>query len=197
MAKAPYTPSPNNVKEFFKVIQSLGIPPKVDRAYLPTIGFKSANDRYLIGVAKGLGFIDASGIPTQIWHNFRDKDKAPKVMASVIKTAYTELYATYPNANEKDDKALENYFASKMKVAVSVARFMVRTFRLLCEFADLKAVPVVEPVTTPATPKEAAEIPTGVRPITININIQLSLPATEDASIYEKLFAALKKHLFS
>jgi hypothetical protein len=197
MKKAPYTPSPNNVKEFFKVIQSLGIPPTVDRAYLPTIGFKSSNDRYLIGVAKDLGFIDASGVPTQIWHDFRDKDKAPKIMASAIKTAYADLYATYPNADEKDDKALENYFAPKMKVAVSVARFMVRTFRHLCEFADLKAVPVVEPVTTPAALKGAAAPPTGVRPVTININIQLSLPATEDASIYDNLFAALKKHLFS
>jgi len=197
MGKAPYTPSPNNVKEFLKAIQSLGIPPRVDRAYLPTIGFNSSNDRYLIGVAKDLGFIDASGIPTQIWHDFRDKDKAPKVMASAIKTAYADLYATYPNADEKDDKALENYFAPKMKVAVSVARFMVRTFRLLCEFVDIKAVPVVEPVTTPAALKGAAVPPTGVRPVTININIQLSLPATEDATIYDSLFSALKKHLFS
>ena len=196
MAKAPYTPSPKNVKEFFKAIQSLGIPPRVDRAYLPTIGFKSSNDRYLIGVVKDLGFIDASGVPTQIWHDFRDKDKAPKVMASAIKTAYADLYATYPNADEKDDKALQNYFTPKMKVAVSVARFMVRTFRHLCEFADIKAAQVVEPVTTPAALKGAAAPPTGVRPVTININIQLQLPATEDVSIYDKLFEALKKHLF-
>ena len=31
----------------------------------------------------------------------------------------------------------------------------------------------------------------------VNINIQLQLPATEDAAVYDKLFAALKKHLFS
>lgn len=54
-------------------------------------------------------------------------------------------------------------------------------------------------VTTPATPtiKMVAETVTGARPIAININIQLQLPATEDAKIYDSLFSALKRHLFS
>jgi hypothetical protein len=203
MGKAPYTPSPNNIKRFFKDIQSLGIPPKVDRTYLPTIGFKSSNDRYLIVVAKDLGFIDANGIPTQIWYDFRDKDKAPGVMASAIKIAYSDLFATYPDADKKDNKALQNYFASTSKVAVSVASYMVQTFKYLCEFADFKAVPVAKPATepvkeptTPTVEKVIEGLPSA-KGVTININIQLSLPATEDASIYDKLFEALKKHLFS
>lgn len=197
MEKAPYTPSPKNVKEFFKAIKSLGTPPKVNNSYLPTIGFKSSNDRYLVGVSKFLGFIDNANVPTQKWDAFRDKNKAESVMASAIKTAYDDLFATYHNAESKDDETLRNYFAPKFKVADVVAKRMVQTFKNLCEFADFKAVQVEETATTPAALKEAAKIPSGVRPITININIQLSLPATEDATIYESLFSALKKHLFS
>jgi len=76
---------------------------------------------------------------------------------------------------------------------------MEQTFKELCGLADFEAVVVTEPAAKPITPtiKEVAEIPTGVRPVTININIQLQLPATEDVTIYDNLFSALKKHLFS
>ncbi len=197
MGKAPYTPNPNNVKRFFKVIQEVGTPPKVNASYLPTIGFRSGNDRYLVSLAKSLGFIDSSNIPTNKWNEYKNKNKAKQVMASAIRTVYKELFDTYPNAQKRDDATLQNYFAAKhTEVGTRVAQFMVQTFKNLCEFADFGAVPVAEPATTTDTLKETVKIPSGVRPIEININIQLSLPATEDASIYDKLFEALKKHLF-
>lgn len=198
MAKAPYTPSPNNVKRFFEAIQGLGIPAKVNNAYLPTIRFGSSNDRYLIGLCKFLGFVNTAGDPTRKWSEFRDKTKAPKVMTDAIKTAYADLYSTYPDAEKRDDDTLRNYFASTSEVADSVAKLIVRTFKSLCEIADFEAVAVEEHVTTPTVPavERVSEIPLGVKPVTLNINIQLQLPATEDATIYEALFSALKTHLF-
>ena len=198
MATIPYTPTPQNVKKFFETIQSLGIPSKLSNAYLPTIGFKSSNDRYLIAVSKSLGFVDTAGKPTTKWRDFKDKDKARKIMADAVKTAYADLYSTYPDADKKDDDTLQNYFARISGVADSVARLMVRTFKNLCELADFEAVAEEEHVTTPPAPagEKVGEIPPGVKPVTLNINIQLQLPATEDATIYEALFSALKKNLF-
>jgi hypothetical protein len=198
MAKALYTPSPQNVKKFFETIKGLGIPSKLHQAYLPTIGFGSSNDRYLIGLSKSLGFVDTAGKPTKMWSDFRDKTKAPKVMADAIKIAYADLYSIYPDAEKKDDDTLQNYFASTSRVAESVARLMVRTFKNLCELAGFEAVAVEERVTTPTAPagEKVSEIPLGMKPITLNINIQLQLPATEDVTIYEALFSALKKNLF-
>jgi len=164
----------------------------VNEAYLPTIGFKSSNDRYLIKITKSLGFADTAGKPTVRWNDFKDDAKAPKVMADAIKTTYADLYSTYLDAEKRDDETLQNYFASTSGVAKSVAKLMVETFKNLCGFADFEAVAVTEP-----TIKEVAKITTGARPITVNINIQLQLPATEDAAIYDSLFSALKKHLFS
>lgn len=198
--KALYTPSPKNVKEFFKAIQGLGVPDKVNKAYLLTIGFKSSNDRYLVGLTKSLGFVDSAGKPTQKWSDFKDKKvKAPKVMADAIKTAYTDLYSTYPDAEKRDDDTLQNYFASTSGVADSVAKLMVQTFRNLCEFTDFETAGVAEPTPKPSvpSPEQIAEVTAGAKPVTININIQLQLPATEDATIYDSLFSALKKHLFS
>lgn len=198
MKKPPYTGHPKNVSEFFEKIQTLGIPPKVNLAYLPTIGFKSSNDRYLVGVSKSLGFVDSSGVPTERWKEYKDKNKARQVMASVVKTVYADLFNTYPNAHGEDSAAIQNYFSAKWGVSEQLAKLMEQTFKELCGLSDFEAVAVAEPTTKPAVPtlKEVAEVPTGVRPVTININIQLQLPATEDVSIYDKLFEALKKHLF-
>jgi hypothetical protein len=199
MEKAPYTPNPNNVKRFFKVIQEVGIPPKMTIGYLPTIGFRSGNDRYLVSLAKSLGFVDSSGVPTDKWHKYKNKDKAKQVMTSAIRTVYKELFDTYPNAEKRDDATLQNYFAAKhTEVGARVAQYMMQTFKNLCEFADFEGV-VTEPGAKPTTPSvgKVSEVTPGVKPVTININIQLSLPATEDAAIYDKLFEALKKHLFS
>jgi hypothetical protein len=145
-----------------------------------------------------LGFVDTAAKPTTKWRDFKDKHKAPKVMADAVKTAYADLYSTYPDADKKDDDTLQNYFATTSGVANSVARLMVRTFKNLCELADLEAVAEEEDVTTPTAPagEKAGEIPPGAKPVTLNINIQLQLPATEDATIYEALFSALKKNLF-
>jgi hypothetical protein len=198
MEKAAYTPTPQRIKRFFETIQSVGIPSKVYYAYLPTIGFKSGNDRYLIGIAKFLGFVDTGGKPTTKWSDFKDKSKASKVIADAIKTAYASLYSTYPDAEKQDDDKLQNYFASTSGAADSVARLMVRTFKSLCELADFEAVAGEEHATAATAPagKKVSEISLGMKPITLNINIQLQLPATEDVTIYEALFSALKKNLF-
>lgn len=199
MKKSPYTTQPKNVGQFFKKIQSLGIPPKVNMAYLPTIGFKSSNDRYLVGVSKSLGFVDSPGVPTDKWKEYKDKNKAKQVMTDAIKTTYDELFGTYPDAHNRDSATLQNYFAAKWGVSAQVANLMAQTFRELCGLSDFETVAVTEPVTEPIAPavKRVTETATGAKPVTVNINIELSLPATEDASIYDNLFAALKKHLFS
>lgn len=197
MKKSPYTTQPKNVGQFFKKIQSLGIPPKVNMAYLPTIGFKSSNDRYLVGLSKTLGFTDNVNVPTATWKEYKDKNKAMQVMTSAIKTTYDELFSTFPDANERDSATLENYFSAKWGASAQVAKLMEQTFKELCSLAVFEGVAVTEPVSEPTAPAvgQVGKITTGARPLTININIELSLPATEDASIYDNLFAALKKHL--
>jgi hypothetical protein len=33
--------------------------------------------------------------------------------------------------------------------------------------------------------------------VTVNVNIRLELPATQDADVYDKIFESLKKHILS
>ncbi len=56
----------------------------------------------------------------------------------------------------------------------------------------------VKETSAPVTPillKESVKPTSSLKPITVNINLQLQLPATENSNIYDQLFASLKKHL--
>jgi hypothetical protein len=198
MAKFPYTPNPKNVTEFFSKMQSVGVPSKVDIGYLKSIGFTSSNDRYLVGVVKSLGFATGNGSPTDRWQTYRIKATAGSTMASAIKDTYKKLFEIHHDANAKDDQTLQDYFKANTTSAESVVQLMLQTFKNLCALADFEAVPaeasVSEPTVHLPTKEEAARIPTSTPGLTVNINIQLTLPATDDETVYDRLFASLKRN---
>lgn len=203
MADFPYSANPANIKRFFEKLQSVGKPSKITFKWIEGIGFKSSNDRSLIAILKALQFTDTSGVPTERWAQFRHKEQSKVVMASAIKESYAALYETYPDAHRKDDEALRNFFSSHTDVGEGAIAYMVRTFKALVEFADFDAAPSDVEVVTDSLAKSRAPL-TQLRadrsmksPLTVNVNIQLQLPATDDAGIYDKLFEALKKHILS
>jgi hypothetical protein len=210
MADFPYSPHAAKLKPFFEHVQKAGVPEKVTQKYLETVGFKSTNDRYILGILKFLGFVDAGGLPTKTWTEYRNRQTAGATLAVAMRRAYQDLFRTYPDADRKDSEALRNYFSAHTKVAESTLGLIVSTFKALVAMAVFDGSPL------PASSEDPDEDATTTRrrpaastrgesdagralPGTpaININIQLQLPATEDAGIYDKLFAALKKHLFS
>jgi len=210
MADFPYSPHAAKVKKFLDHVQKSGVPEKVTLNYFVKVGFKSTNDRYLLGILKFLGFVDASGVPTKTWTDYRNRQTAGATLAAAMRRAYADLFKTYPDAERKDNEALRNYFSAHTKVAESTLGLIVTTFKALVAIADFEAAPVAEgdasaeDTAAPARRRATSTIVSepdarSVTPSapTININIQLQLPATEDAAIYDKLFAALKKHLFS
>ena len=76
---------------------------------------------------------------------------------------------------------------------------MVRTFKTLASLADFAATPPAVGVAEPTVGQ--AEVTVVEKPAlstpghVININIQLTIPATDDSKIYDSFFASMKKHL--
>lgn len=202
----PYTPQSSRIPKFFAHIQSSGVPPKVTQKYLESAGFKRKNDRYLISILRTLGFIDGSGVPGDMWTAYRRTDGAKAVMAAAIRSAYSGLFDMYEDAWRKDREGLRNYFKGESTgVGDTTVDLMVGTFNILCELADFEAA--LEPATAAgrevggarqtATPQPVAASMGAAAGMTINVNIQLQLPATEDAAVYDRLFDSMKKHLLS
>jgi hypothetical protein len=207
MSDFPYTPNPASLRRFFENMPATGIPNKVTLQVLESLGFKSKNDRYILPVLKSLKFVDDSGVPTAAWQRYRHTGQSSAVMASAIRTAYSDLFRTYPDANQKDNEALRNYFSSHSKSGQAVLNLIVRTFKTLCELSDFEGTPAEsaeaeEIVEIPGANGRNSSLKTSKVPkyesgLTVNINIALQLQATDDASVYDKFFAAMKKHLIN
>lgn len=140
MANIPYLTKTSAVKDFLKKIQETGEPSKVTIAYLKTIGFTSSNDQPLLPVFKFLGFLDSSGAPTDLYRKYRNKKEAPKVLGRAVSSAYSGLYATYPDAHKRDAEALANYFRESTGLGERAVSAIVNTFKTLSESADFEGL---------------------------------------------------------
>jgi hypothetical protein len=196
----PYAFKVSSLRDFLKKIPELGPPTKITVEYLESLGYKSKNDRAIIGVLKFIGFLDQSGVPNEKYRLSRDKGKSRSVMAEALRQSYSELFAIFPDAQNKDNEALKNFFSTRMSVSGDVIADVANTFKILCEFADFDAgIPVLAQET--AAPRiggqPAASVRTsiGLSGMTINLNIQLQLPATDNTEVYDKIFQSLKKNL--
>jgi hypothetical protein len=182
------------LKEFLQKVKSkeLGVPDKVNRDYLKSIGYTSSNDLPIIRVLKSIGFIDKSNIPTQYFRDFRT-ERSGQVMVAGLRKAYSELFKTYPRPRERGREELENFFAmNKPSLKKFTLGLYVDTFKTLCEFADFKAIPIKEAEAAKPGKEimEVAKVTTQV-PTSITVNLNIHLPATEDARVYEKIFKSL------
>jgi len=195
MSEIPYTPLAGKIQEYFSKFQEVGIPDKVNKEWLKSIGFSSGNDYYIIRVLKAIKFLDETNVPSEFWRRYKDPTQSRTVLAEAIRTGYSDLFKTYEDAHRKDREALYAYFMSKTGKAKATVDLMVNTFANLCQLADFEALPLMPEKPEKLEKPEISVKPTkGVIP-EIHINIQLHLPPTDDPSVYENLFKSLKKHL--
>lgn len=197
MAEYPYTSSYGRLKEFLDKIKQSGVPDKLTQKLLQSMGFKSNTHRRFIGILKYIGFIDASGKPTELWQQFRDRRTGAAVLGGALRESYGELFALYPDAHRKDNEALTDFFSTHTKVGRGALNYIVHTFKTLAGLANFESadvtrvVPTVSEELVPVT-RVGKNISAGIQ---ISINIQLAIPATDDPKTYDLFFSAMKKHL--
>jgi hypothetical protein len=199
-----YTVKPSSIKSFLQRLKSkeLEVPEKVTQKYLETIGYKTKNDRRIIPILKSIEFIDSNGVPKEKFADFRT-ERSAQVMADSLRKAYADLFKTYANPLEKGKGVLEDFFAkTKTTVKKGVLGLYVDTFKTLAEFADFGAEPYKETAgeeeeeIEPKGKKKLQGMPQVPEGFAINLNIQITLPVTDDAKVYENIFKALKEHIF-
>ena len=150
--------------------------------------------------------MDDSGVPTKRYSDYRNSEISRKVLAEGIKEGYLDLFRTFPDAYKQEDKKIKGFFSSVSRLGETAINYMVGTFQALCSMADFDGeyVPTQETGGTSEDSDEkegqtleisrAPEIADGST-VTINVNLQLSLPETKDYEVYDKIFESLKKNL--
>lgn len=201
----PHTKTVKSIPRLFEEIRKVTVPSKVTVTYLKSIGFTSSNDSYLVGLLKGIDFINGTGVPTERWKQYRGADPR-KAMADAVRVGYASLFATYPDAHRRDDEAIANLVRHNTAYGADTIGRVVGSFKSLCALADLDAD---EPPSGPPEPSQGGNStgtsPAGAAGVTyqpppngapvINLNIQLELPASADEKFYDAFFSAMKKHL--
>ncbi|MHC4753609.1 MAG: DUF5343 domain-containing protein [Planctomycetota bacterium] len=206
MADYVYMTNPAKIGKFLKVIQKTGVPPKITTKYLEALGFKSTNDRPLVRIMKALGLASSAAEPTESWKRYRNKIEAPIVLAQGIRKHYADLFKMYPDANQKDNEALHNFFSTHTTVGTTTISFMIATFKALVGLADFQTrAPAASSTPAAITSEETGEghdqtsknflqgQTKGV--FAVNINIELALPENANGETFDAFFKSMKKHL--
>lgn len=198
MTDYPYMVSNNKISPILEKIQQAARPAKFTQEVLKNLGFTSTNDRAFIPLAKKLGFLSDDGTPTALYDQLKDKTTSKVVLASQIKSLYSELFSI----NVEIHKASEN----EIKGAISrvtgkdedgVGR-IYNTFKTLCSNADFDGTIDVEESEEAEEIHESTPNISGGAPLRapqFHYNIQIHLPATTDISVYNAIFKSLKENL--
>lgn len=204
MPNYPYTTVPGTLQALFDKMRDTGVPAKATIAWLESINFKSSNDRTMIRVVKFLGLATKDGTPTDTWNEYRAEDHQA-VMRRAIQSAYTNLFDLYPQAQSCSSEDLRSFFKSgNAKGSKQVIDLTVNTFKALCSMADFSNadegadVPIDTPTAQQPSPPAneiAATLGNAATALTVNINVQLTLPEAKDTATYDAIFKSMRKHL--
>ncbi len=198
----PYMMSVTNVPKILDAIQKAGAPEVFHLDFLRDLGFKASNDRGMVKVLKYLGFLDASGRPQQSYKDFMDHNKAKKVLASRMRTSFSDLFTADRNANTKSTEQLRGWFKSKTGVGDAVAQKMASTFKALASYADWDGA---LPETSEAKPEivlpevaakiEGSPQAHGKSAIGLVYRFEIHLPDTQNVDTFRAIFRALREEL--
>ena len=201
-----YLVTTKNLEAFLNAIQTAQAPERFTQKFLQDLEFKTTNDRLFIGLLKALGFIDDSGVPQERYYKFLDQSEAPRVLADAIEEAYDDLF----RINKEAYKLSEDEVRNKLKTLTrgekseNVVSWMAKTFKGLCEYADWSKPAKTHPQTLSSPTDSAPEPVTDSHALTpavkpkiggLHYNIEIHLPATRDAAIYDAIFRSLRDHL--
>ena len=203
-----YLITTKNLETFLNTIITAQAPDRFTYKFLESLELKSTNDRLLVGVIKSLKLLDESGVPTDKYFEFLDQTKSKQIIAESIKETYSDLFATNINAHELTASEVKNKFKTldQGKKSEKVLQLMASTFTALCEYADWDT-PAIKEKDQPKKEKDVKtdEENTGNKKMkvsknmlnspSLNYNIQIHLPETRDASVYDAIFKSLKDHL--
>lgn len=199
-----YLTSAKNLEGILAAMQSAQAPEKFTQAFLESLEFKSNGDRLVIGVLKSIGFLDDAGRPTDRYFRFLDQTQAPKVIAEGVREAYQDLFKVNTKAQDLSKQEVVNKFKTlgQGQISEAVLDKMAMTFTALAKLGDFQPhsnAPATSPLANNRLAEELQEkTPTphmGVKLGGLVYNIQIVLPESRDAAVYDALFHSLRRHL--
>lgn len=87
-----YLTSTKNLESIINSVINAKAPERFTNKFLEDLGYKSSNDRLIIGMFKALGLLDDNGQPLQRYYQFLDQTQTGKIIAIGVEEAYEDLF---------------------------------------------------------------------------------------------------------
>jgi hypothetical protein len=209
-----YTIKPKSVAIYFDALLNAEPPTRFSYKFMENIGFKSTNDRLLVGILKELGFLNRDGVPQKRYFDFLDRAHSKQVLAEGIRHAYSDLFNVNVSANklsvEEAKNKLRTLYAGKKPTTVITN--IAKTFKALCNYADFSnertsqssvkeehvspsAIETIEEHSTDIH-KQENNPPLGkIRVGGLQYHINIVLPESQQQAVYDAIFKSLREHL--
>jgi len=196
-----YVPSCKNLDKLFAKIEAAKAPDVFTTRFLAdTIGLTSPADRSLINMLKKMGFLEATGRPTEMYGLLKNKGVAKQAIAEGLRKVYQPLFEANEKANELSPEDLRGLIAQITGGEKNIVNQIAYTFKAIAKNADFTATPKA-PDANQNGDKGGADdkpklpvlpIPSGLRS-DFHFNIQVHLPANGTEETYLNIFNALRR----
>lgn len=205
-----YLITTKNLDSLFNSLISAKAPERFSYKFLEQLEFKSTNDRLFIGLLKGLGFLDENSVPKQRYYEFLDQTQSRVILADAIREAYEDLFTVNKDANNLTLEEVKNKLRTltQGQKTDKVIGLMANTFKALCDYADWGKKPKAssipdrnnqekneEPVYESQQNEDQKNNGSRSSNPQLHYNIQIHLPETRDAAVFDAIFRSLKQHL--
>lgn len=143
MGSLPHCRDVESIPRVLRLVQNTTVPSRVTAQHLRSNGFSEVDAPQLVGVLRGLKFVDQAGRPTEVWRQYRS---APgrDVLVSAVRGAYAPLFDAFDDLPSRSDEQLADAVRELTNFNDGHVRETVQCFRAFWAAAASSPVPVVD-----------------------------------------------------
>ncbi len=197
----PYMNATGLVKRILEKIKEASTPKRFTLDFLGTkLGFTGGSAKAFIPFAKRMGILESDGSPTDLYKKFRNPEESGRAMADAMRRGYAEMFARNEYTYSLDRKKLEGLVMeiTGMKKGDSTLKAICGTFEAVRAYADFDAAAPSERSQDETQQEDNQSVPADGRAdakLNLSYIINLVLPNTDDAAVFNAIFKSLRENL--
>lgn len=203
----PFMNAYGNISKILAKIKDAKTPDRFTQDFLGAgLGFTGGSSKAFIPFLKRIGLLSSDGVPTDLYHRFRNPHESGKAMAEAIKRGYPTVFARNEYALRMDKSKFTGLIMEMtgLDAKNGTLRSIVESFFALKELADFEGGGDVK-ATKSAEPSSGENIVklgpaqsnggVGSAELRFSYTIYLNLPNTDNIAVFNAIFKSLKENL--
>ncbi len=209
MAALPYITAPGNIERALRGIKTAATPERVSQDFVKTIlNITGGSGDQITSYLRKIGFANSDGTPTALYGRFRNPATEGQAAAEALKFGYKPLYSRNEYMHKLADDALRGLIIEETGAGDDsvVADRVLTCIKNIKKFATwdktssdagsaASVIPHAASNKTDNSQHRNGETQAQQLKMNLGYTINLNLPATTDAAVFNAIFKSLKEHL--